>query len=94
MSAAARTYGQFAEPRLTMTFVVRSGGDPMRLVSVFTAEVGGPEPADFQYQDCQQYVSEQLGSRVNTCALSIFSAAVALVIVGVYASWPIRSGSA
>jgi predicted permease len=82
------TYGRFAEPRLTMTFVVRSGGDPMRLVPGFRAAVSGVDRSlpISNVKTVEQYVSEQLQEpREYMALLSIFSAiAVALAIVGVY----------
>jgi putative ABC transport system permease protein len=82
------TYGRFAEPRLTMTFVVRSGGDPMRLVSGFRSAISGVDRSlpISNIKTVEQYVSEQLQEpREYMALLSIFSGiAVALAIVGVY----------
>src|SRR5437667_12612322 len=82
------TYGRFAEPLLTMTFVVRSAGDPMRLVPAFRAAVAGVDrnlPIS-DIKTVEQYVSEQLQEpRQYMALLTIFSGiALMLATVGVY----------
>ncbi len=80
--------GRWVGPRLTMTFVVRSAGDPLRLVPALraaTAEVDRNSPI-FNIKTVDQYVSEQLWQPQQTLILlAIFGAlAVVLALTGVY----------
>src|SRR5580704_13532044 len=80
--------GRWVEPRLSMTFVVRSAGDPLRLVPALpaaVAEVDRNLPI-FNIKTVDQYVAEQLWQPQQTLILlAIFGAiAAVLAMTGVY----------
>ena len=82
------TQGRFVEPRLNMTFVVRSAGDRLRLPSALraaVAEVDRNLPI-FNIKTLDQYLAEQLWQpRQSMTLLGIFSGiAVILAMTGVY----------
>src|SRR5579872_4811208 len=79
---------RFVEPRLTMTFVVRSAGEPLRRTPALraaVAEVDRNVPI-FNLKTVDEYVAEQLWQpRQTTILLGIFSGiAVVLAMAGVY----------
>jgi putative ABC transport system permease protein len=80
--------GRFAEPRLTMTYMVRSAGDPLRLVPALrgaVAEVERNQPV-FNIKTVEQYLAEQVQEpRVYMLLLGVFGGiAVALAAIGIY----------
>jgi putative ABC transport system permease protein len=79
---------RWAEARLTMTFVVRSTSDPLRLVPALRAaavEVDRNLPI-FNIKTLNQYVAEQLWQPRQTMTLLVIFGAVAVVlaVTGVY----------
>ena len=80
--------GRYADSRMTMTFVVRSARDPLRLVPAFRSAVAGVDrrlPIS-NIKTVEDYVVEQLQEpRQYMTLLTLFSGiAVALALVGVY----------
>jgi len=81
--------GRWVESRLTMTFVVRSAGDPLRLVPALRAAVAEMDRnlPIFNIKTLDEYLAEQIWQPQQTVILlAIFGAiAVLLAMTGVYA---------